>query len=413
MITIDLTKKRWLVLAASCLINLCVGSLYAWSVFATPMAEHLSLLTGKEIEDLAIIFTLANSVGPITMISGGSINDRLGPRGGILLGGILFGLGMFLSGFASNVNTLLVTYGLGVGLGMGLVYGCTVSNTVKFFPDKRGLAGGLTTAFYGISSVLVPPVANALNHTFGVTSSFKILGVAITALILFASIFVMRCPSDFAPIGWVSPIARKTDSHVNKDWKLMLQDPIFYTMILILCCGAFSGLMVISQASPIAQQMIGMSVSHAAAAVSTLALFNTAGRILAGMLSDKIGIIYTLRIFFTLSAIGSGFLIRSGSGDILRFYLGISMIGLGFGSVMGIFPGYTAVQFGTKNNSVNYGIMFIGFAVAGYFGPTIITDIYKTQGQYQDAFLIAAALSIIGFLLTVLYKKQTKTHHSA
>ena len=91
----DLNKRRWLVLAASCLINLCIGSLYAWSVFAGPMAERLSALTGRTVADLAIVFTLVNSVGPITMISGGAINDRLGPRWVIILGGLLFGLGMF------------------------------------------------------------------------------------------------------------------------------------------------------------------------------------------------------------------------------------------------------------------------------------------------------------------------------
>ena len=140
-----LTKKRWIILTASCLINLCIGSLYAWSVFAGPMAEHLSSTAGTVLTaaDLAIVFTLANSVGPITLISGGSINDRLGPKWVIFAGGIVFGLGMIISGMASGMTTLLIGYGLGCGLGMGLVYGCTISNSVKFFPDKRGLIGGI------------------------------------------------------------------------------------------------------------------------------------------------------------------------------------------------------------------------------------------------------------------------------
>ena len=133
----DLTKKRWIILLASCLINLCIGSLYAWSVFATPMAAYLSSVTGSEVASLAIIFTIANAVGPITMISGGFINDKIGPKWVIFIGGILFGLGMIVSGFAKSVGMLLLTYGLGVGLGVGMVYGCTVSNSVKFFPDKR------------------------------------------------------------------------------------------------------------------------------------------------------------------------------------------------------------------------------------------------------------------------------------
>lgn len=404
----NLTKKRWLVLAASCMINIIIGSLYAWSVFAQPMATYLSELTGTEIRNLAIVFTVANSVGPISMISGGFVNDRLGPRNVVLLGGALFGAGMILSGFATSVAMLLITYGLGVGLGMSLIYGCTVSNTVKFFPDKRGLVGGLTTASYGISSVLVPPIANALNLAVGVTSSFKILGIASAVIILLLSVFAIRCPADFVPEGWAPSAAGNTAARQEKNWKLMLRDPIFYSMILMLCCGAFSGMMVISQASPVAQQMIGMSVSAAATAVSVLALFNTAGRLLAGVLSDQIGSVVTMCVFFVLSAVGAVLLSFSGIGNVVLFYIGISAIGLGFGAIMGVFPGFTASQFGAKNNSVNYGIMFIGFAAAGYFGPTIMASIYAAQGQYRTAFFVSAALSCAGILLTFLYRMQSK-----
>ena len=100
----DIMKKRWLILVASCFVTLCVGSLYAWSVFASPMAQYLTELTGKEIASLAIVFTVANSVGPITMISGGFINDRIGPRWVLVCAGILFGAGMIGSGYIVAVN---------------------------------------------------------------------------------------------------------------------------------------------------------------------------------------------------------------------------------------------------------------------------------------------------------------------
>ena len=139
---IKLTKKRWLVLIASCLINLCIGSLYAWSVFAVPVAEHIGSVTGVHLNasDLAIVFTVANSVGPVTLISGGFINDRLGPKWVIFAGGILFGAGMILSGMASRIPMLMIGYCLGCGLAMGLVYGCTISNSVKLEVERR-LAG--------------------------------------------------------------------------------------------------------------------------------------------------------------------------------------------------------------------------------------------------------------------------------
>ena len=405
----SLTKKRWIILAASCLINLCIGSLYAWSVFATPMAAYLSSVTGSEVAGLAIIFTIANAVGPITMISGGFINDKIGPKWVIFIGGILFGLGMIASGFAKSVGMLLLTYGLGVGLGVGMVYGCTVSNSVKFCPDKRGLVGGIATASYGISSVIIPIVANALIDNFDVTMAFKILGAAMLVIICVSAFFIQTCPKDFKPEGWNPPAPKAgAKAPVDKDWKAMLKDPVFSVMILMLCCGAFSGLMVTSQASPVAQNMIGMTAAEAAVAVSVLAMFNTLGRILAGFISDKIGSVNTILGVFLVSVLGLGLLFISGEGSVATFYIGVCIVGLCFGSIMGIYPGFTASQFGGRNNSVNYGIMFIGFAAAGYFGPTIMSKIYASAGAYQTAFLAAMALAVVGAVLTFAFRKLSK-----
>lgn len=160
----NLDKKRWIILAAACLINLCLGSIYAWSVFASSMAEHFSNALGQNVTsgDLAIVYTIANAVGPVTMISGGAVNDRLGPKKVITLGGIMFGGGMVISGFATSVSFLIVSYGLIAGLGLGMAYGATISTSVKYFPDKRGLIGGITTAVYGMSSVILPPIVTII-----------------------------------------------------------------------------------------------------------------------------------------------------------------------------------------------------------------------------------------------------------
>ena len=173
------TKKRWLILAASCLINLCIGSMYAWSSLSAPMAQELG-------QDLSSVFATANAVSFIAMIIGGLLNDKFGPRWIMMAGGVMFGLGMFFSGYANDVSHLLLSYGLSVGWGMSLVYGCTISNTIKFFPDKRGMVGGLTTASYGISSVIFAPLADWICSFVGARMTFMILGVVflLAALIL-------------------------------------------------------------------------------------------------------------------------------------------------------------------------------------------------------------------------------------
>ena len=242
----NLTKKRWIILIASCFINLCIGSIYAWSVFASPMAEYLSELMGTTFTagTLAIVFTVTNSVGPITMITGGRINDKFGPKKVIFVGGLIFGIGMILAGYSKSLPMLILTYGVILGLGVGMVYGCTISNSIKFFPDKRGLVGGVTTAAYGLSSVIIPPIANSIINTFDVTMAFKSIGVAFLIIVCVSSFFIEKCPSNFVPEGWTPPA--NLDNKLNKndkDWKEMLSSPIFYVMITLLTCGAFYGLM--------------------------------------------------------------------------------------------------------------------------------------------------------------------------
>ncbi len=406
----SLTKKRWYILAACCFINLCVGSLYAWSVLAGPMAAYLGELNGVEMtaRDLSIVFIIANSVGPITMISGGKINDALGPKAVVLLGGMMFGGGMFASGFATSINFLIVTYSILLGLGLGMVYGATISTCIKFFPDRRGLIGGLTTSTFGISSVIIPPIAAAIIAAAGPTNAFKIIGGAFIVIIAISSLFIQKCPDGFVPEGWTPPAAGGNNAVVNKDWKGMLASPIFYVMIVMLTCGAFAALMFIPMISPIAQRMVGLTAAGATTAVSTLALFNVFGRVFAGTLSDKIGRVNALALACVASIIGLAMLYFANTGDTALFFVGISIVGICFGAFMGVFPGFTADQFGPKNNSVNFGIMFIGFAVAGYFGPTILNNINGSTGSYNGGFLVAMGFSFAGLLLSFGYRALKK-----
>lgn len=405
----DYSKKRWLILLASCLMALCVGSLYAWSVFASPMTAYLEEITGNKIASLAIIFTVANSVGPITMIAGGYLNDKLGPKLVLFIGGILFGLGMIGSGFATSVPMLVVTYGLGVGLGVGMVYGTVVSNAVKFFPDKSGLAGGLTTACYGGSSIIIPIIATMLLEKYSITSAFKILGIVMTIIICVSTLVVEACPKDYSvglPKNASDNEKKATAPSKEYNYKEMLRSKDFYYMLILLMCGAFAGMMIISQASPIAQNLMEFTSAAAAAVVSILALFNMLGRMVSGMLSDKLGALGTLQITFAISFAASILLFFTDSSKVAFFYIGIACIGFCFGSIMGIYPGFTAKKFGRKHNSVNYGIMFIGFALAGLFGPTLMNTIYGSSGKYQFAFLVAGILAVVGEVIILRLKKN-------
>ncbi len=360
--------------------------------------------------DLAIVFSIGNGDGFISMIAGGFIAQKFGPKLNVLVGGVLFGLGFIICGLATSVGMLILGYGILSGLAMGLAYGQTISNSVKFFPDKAGLVGGIATASYGISSVIIPPIANALIDSVGVCMSFIILGAAVVVIVSIFAQFIVKCPNDFIPDGWTPPAPDAGKATVeDKDWKGMLATPIFYVMIIMLFFGALFGMMAISQASNVAQVMMGMTAATAAIVVSILALFNTFGRILAGYVSDRIGCINTLAAVFVLAIVSLAMLYISGAGVMVLFYVGICLIGICFGAFMGVYPSFTASRFGSKNAGVNYGIMFIGFSAAGVVGPMIMKSVYNSTGNYRSAFLIAIVLAAVGLVLSFVYRMIGKS----
>lgn len=403
-----LTKRRWIVLAACCVANLCIGAIYAWSVFAGPMAEHLNGLHGTALTaaDLAIVFSIANGDAFITTISGGYFDNKIGSRRVILIGTVVFGLGFIVSGLASNVFLLIVGFSLMCGLGNGFAYVCTISTAVKFFPDKKGLAGGISTAVFGISSVIIPPIADALNNSVGVCLAFIIFGAVIVVLAVLCSLLIINCPDDFVPTGWTPPTdIRRLSAAEDKNAGQMLSAPIFYVMLGMLTIGSTLGLMTISEASAAAQSMVGMTASAAALVVSALALFNTGGRIIAGWVSDRVGRINTLSGVFVLAVAALGLMyVSGGSRSAVMFCAGICLIGLCYGAFMGVYPGFTSDQFGMKYSSLNYGIMFIGFSAGGIIGPLLMQSMFNSRGTYRPAFLAAAAFAAVGFALSFVYR---------
>ena len=158
-----------------------------------------------------------------------------------------------------------------------------------------------------------------------------------------------------------------------------------------------------------AMNMTDVSASTATLFVSILCLFNTAGRLVAGTLSDKLGRINTRTFALVIALAGLTTLFVCGqNGSYILFAMGIMLIGVCFGTFMGVFPGFCTDQFGTKNNTVNYGIMWIGFSAAGILGPTVLTTIYNSSGNYQGAFLVACVMDLVGLLLSFVYRKLTK-----
>ncbi len=403
----DLKVRRWQILFVACCICLCSGSMYAWSVFATPLAARLTEITGEVVTTgmLAATFSLANGLSPIPMILGGFVNDRIGPRWLIASGGLLIGLGYIAGGLAQTPMQLILGFGLSFGIGLGFVYGAVIGTVMKFFPDRRGLVGGLVTGIYGLSSVILSPVAHALIDSYGVHWAMIFVGAVFALVIVSGAMLMQKCPDDF-----LRNFGRSTQSSPDKslDWRAMLSTKRFYQMIAMLVCGVIPAMMFIPFCFALAKDLAGLSSVSASIAVSVLALSNVGGRFVAGAASDRFGRVATLSgamLVTVWSFIGLSFATPELT---VLFWVAVVGVGLAFGAFMAIYPGFTSEEFGSRHNSVNYGIMFSGFAIAGFAGPGLLHAMQNADISLSGIFLTASALCCLGLVFAWLFEFAKK-----
>ena len=400
------TPNRWLILFASLAINICIGSAYAWSVYQKPLIEIL----GATTSDTSLAFTISLCLIPLAMIVAGKFQDSIGPKPVIFIGGVIFGAAMILTGFVTSLPMLYATYGVLGGVGIGTIYACTVANTVKFFPDKRGMASGLVVAGFGSGAVLIAPLSTWLIEQYTVLPVFKLLGIAYVVLISLCVTQVKTAPVGFVPAGWTPPAPAGGGAapvSVDKNWRELLTDPLFFILYGIYIIGSVSGLMFIGHASPIAQEVIGVDVTVAAAAVGFMALANTGGRIFWGWASDKIGRYNVLYAMFAITMLMM--LAMTQVTTYVPYVVVLMSVVLCFGGFMGCFPSITAEAFGAKNLGMNYGVIFTAYGIAGLVGPRLAARVKEmNDGDYTMAFIIAGGLSIIGIILSFLAKWATQ-----
>ncbi|WP_019639532.1 L-lactate MFS transporter [Paenibacillus fonticola] len=401
--------NRWRILIAATFINICVGSIYAFSIFALP----LSKVFNASMPEIMMAFTINAAISPIPMILGGKFVDRGGARAAIFLGGAMFGLGFILSGLVTASWMLNLTYGVIAGLGQGIVYSATIGNTIKLFPDKRGFAAGIVTAGYGGGTIVVAPLANALITGSGVQTTMMILGTSFLIIIMAGGLLTQACPTGYIPAGWTPPqTSGPRPGAVNLNWRQMIKQPLFYVIACLFLIGALSGMMVTSNASVIGQTMFGLSASVAALFVSLYSLSNCLGRIFWGAVSDRIGQLRCLMMIYLVIAVMM--LTLALSNATIGFAVAIIGIGLCFGGTMGVFPSIVGQKFGMKYYGVNYGVTFIGYSGAAFFGPRIANSVAAANnGMFTNAFYIALAIALVGFALTFLYKALENSKKTA
>jgi OFA family oxalate/formate antiporter-like MFS transporter len=339
----------------------------------------------------------------ITAGFGGYLNNRFGPRVIATLGGILYGLGVILAAFtAPHIFLLYLTFGIIGGIGVGLGYIVALAMLIKWFPDRRGFITGLAVAGFGGGALITSPVAAALIKSVGVGSTFLYLGIAYLVVIVIVAQFFRTAPEGYAPSGW-TPSARQQMDRSRREYTLSeaLRLPRWYVLWLILALNVTAGAAVISVASPMAQKFTGVDVVTAALLVSVIGIFNGAGRLFWGWLSDGITRPFAFLSMFIIQAIV--FVILPSITSFVVLLIPVSIIALCYGGGFGTMPAFAADFFGAKNAGTIYGAMLTAWSAGGIVGPILITSFGTTKNpNYATPLYIIAGIMLVSVALPVI-----------
>jgi OFA family oxalate/formate antiporter-like MFS transporter len=415
--------NRNLVVIGAIMIQLALGAIYAWSVYTKGLVE-----AGWSKAQTQIVFSAGLAFFAIVMVIAGRLMPKVGPQKLAIAGGIVLGAGYILAGIfgAENFTTTLIFVGIIGGSGIGLGYVVPIAVGMRWFPDKKGLITGLAVAGFGFGATLWMTVADKLGpigggqllQSLGISGTFIAFGIAYLVLVLIGSIWMVWPPEGWKPAGWAPPqstSAKPSADTLAMNSSEMLRTPQFYLILLTFAFGASAGLMSIGLMKlwPMeAMKANGMSVEAASAAATLamavfFALFNGLGRIIWGMISDKIG----RKLSIILMAATQGvfvFLFQYMAGTPATLYLFAMLIGFNFGGNFALFPTITADTFGTKHIGQNYGWVFLAYAIGGIAGP-ILGGKLGDMGNFPLAFTICGILCIVSVITIALVKPVRKS----
>lgn len=396
-------NRGWVVAFAGLGINLALGVLYTWSMFKGAIEKEF----GWQGDQLNDPYALCCLVFSGAMILAGRCQDKLGPRLTASIGGTLVGAGMMLISTTNNYGMWLIGFGVLVGLGLGFGYSSATPPALKWFPPwKTGLIAGLVVAGFGLAPVYLAPTSDFLLRNYGLLKSMAIFGVAFFVIVCGLAQLLVNPPQGYVAGGAAVGTSSAKPAVVGLSPGEILRTPTFWLLWVIYFIGSGAGLMVISSVSGMAKKTMG---DAAFIAVAVMAIGNASGRVVAGLLSDKIGRSWTLMLVLLIQAVLMFIAIPvTASTDGPKFVIVMiaTLIGFNYGANLSLFPSFAKDLWGLKNFGLNYGILFSAWGVGGFVLSRVQQMLKASSGDFKSSFIAAGALLIFGAALTLLIKPE-------
>jgi OFA family oxalate/formate antiporter-like MFS transporter len=410
--------NRNLVILGALIVQLCLGSIYAWSFFQTALRGG-AYAWDSFLTQLPFAAGLASFA--LFMIFAGRWQDRIGPRKVATLGGILLGAGYILAFFVDTIAGsdpilgtiyLIITYGIIGGAGIGFAYVCPIAALVKWFPDKKGTITGIAVAGFGAGALVFGYVEQFLLVLFDVPvvasigMPMLVLGVIYLVLVVLGSQLLINPPEGWLPEGYTPPATTADGSGTGVMPGEMIRTSTFWLLWLMFVFAATAGLMTLGNVK--SASLIIDPMTDAVVIVGVMSLLNAAGRIVWGATSDRLGRENTMVLMFLFLAVGM--FTFAWMSTITISWIAVmaiaSLIGFCFGGNFALFPSATADFFGSKNVGKNYGVMFTAYGIAGITGAFVAGPIVDATGSYFMAFIVTGVLAIIAILFTLVLKSK-------
>jgi OFA family oxalate/formate antiporter-like MFS transporter len=397
------------VTGAGTAVNLCLGILYAWSVWKASLLAAGDHKAGDQMGGLnegwvylsdaeaTWAYVTCGFVFALFMIPGGRLQDRYGPRVGATLAGLCLGAGCVLAGLMKSYLGLVLGFGLLGGIGMGLGYAAATPAAVRWFgPHRRGLIVGLVVGGYGGAALYISPLATYLIKTYGLTGSFVTLGVLFAVVVVAAGQLLKMPPAGYAPpAAPASDRPRPAVLGADRTAAEMLSTWQFYALVFLFVCSAQSGLLVIANATPILNRTaahVPFFAENAWLLAAFGGLVNATGRVGTGQYSDGIG---RANAYALNGLVSAGCLFCApwvmASGNVLLLFLVVGVAYWQYGGTLALMPAFTADYYGSKNLGLNYGLVFLGWGIA-FFVPQIAGYIRDQTGRLDTAFYLSGSL---------------------